>query len=100
MELARQFLTAAINAAPDKKWVAVFEWADSRRVRDKGDGQWSDFGPGLDLCAYEAGHLPEGVAAEQDGAMIALKIPGHIARAAVQKLIDVGAAPATRVTLL
>ena len=88
MKLARDLLATARRADPKTSWVAVFDWSDERRVRERATSQWVDIGPGLDLAAYAAHDLPPEVAQLHDGVPITFKIPGTIRDALALKRID------------
>jgi hypothetical protein len=88
LALARAFLEKASRSQPELRWVVAFDWADERRVREKGSNTWTDLGPGIDLAAYQEDDLPGGVAEIVDGIMVALKIPGHLAQGDARRRIE------------
>ena len=88
LALALRFRDAAVTADPAKDWVIVFDWGDTRRIRQASGTQWLDLGPGIDLAAYERTDLPNGVTDTIEHMPVALKVPGHITLASVRRLID------------
>ena len=88
LALARAFLEEAARSQPALPWVVAFDWADERRVREKGSNTWIDLGPGIDLAAYQEGDLPGGVIETVEGIKVALKIPGHIVQDGGRKRIE------------
>jgi hypothetical protein len=91
MALAKAFEAEARKNHPHETWIVAFDWADSRRVRDRGTNNWRDLGAGLDLAAYESWKVPAKNIHETEGFRFAVKIPGQILEASPEKLIDADA---------
>lgn len=86
--LARAFREHARRAAPDEDWVISFDWADSRRVREKGTNDWREVGSGLDLTAYERGKIKNEFVETIDDIDFAMRVPRSIWETSDQRLID------------
>jgi hypothetical protein len=89
LALARAFHEQVRKAVPDEDWVISFDWADSRSVRETGNGQWREVQPGLDLAAYERWKVPEQYVRRVGDTDIAVKIPTAEWEKSVERLIDV-----------
>lgn len=88
LELAREFREQARQAAPDEDWVISFDWADSRRFREKGTNEWRDVGGGLDLTAYERWKIQARYIQKIDDVDIVVKIPAPVWERSAERLID------------
>lgn len=69
--------------------LVVFDWADSRRIREKGTNNWQDLGPGLDLVTYERSQVPASYIIRKDDLEFAVKIPAEVLPRKAKVLIDV-----------
>ncbi|MGE3246416.1 MAG: hypothetical protein AB7F96_02735 [Beijerinckiaceae bacterium] len=87
-ELAREYFKKMVDTYPGKKWVVVFDWADSRRVRQKGTNNFDDIGSGLDLAAYEAHQVPTEMIAAVSRIRLALRLSHHVVQASANKRIE------------
>jgi hypothetical protein len=88
LELAREFRDQARESQPDEDWIVSYDWADSRRVREKGSNDWRDLGAGLDLTAYERWKIPEKHIQKTGDLEIVVKIPPQIWQKSKERLID------------
>ena len=88
LEIARQILDTARLIAPDRKWIAVFHWADQRRTREKGTNNWFERGPGVDAGAIEESDVPAAAIATIDDVPVAIQIPLSIVERLEEKTID------------
>ena len=89
LAIAKGFDEEISGKHPDQQWVIAFDWADSRRVRDRGTNNWQDLGSGLDLTAYEHWKVPLQAIKKLDELRYAIKIPDQILDASAEKLVDV-----------
>lgn len=88
LEMAREFSEQVKITSPDRPQMIVFDWADSRAVREPIGGPWVDLGPGLDLAAYDVQDIWADLIQEVDGVRFAVKISRHIYEASSLRLID------------
>jgi hypothetical protein len=97
--LAREFREHARRAAPDQDWVISFDWADSRRVREKGTNDWREVGSGLDLTAYQRDKVKNEFVETIDDIDFAMRVPRSIWETSNQRLIDTDPAAFSGLTL-
>ena len=90
--LAREFREHARRVAPDEDWVISFDWADSRRVREKGTNDWREVGSGIDLTAYERDKIKNEFIETIDDIDFAMRVPRSIWETSNQRLIDTDSA--------
>jgi hypothetical protein len=91
LQLARQFRAQAKGAEPDEDWIISFDWADSRRVREKGSNEWRDLGSGIDLTAYERWKIADKHIQTLAELEFVVKIPPRIWENSIERLIDTDA---------
>jgi hypothetical protein len=72
-----------------KNWVVSFDWAFSRRYREKNSDIWHDIGPGIDLTAYEEHEVPSRRICVIGKIKIVFKIPENVFNCLNKKTIDV-----------
>ncbi len=86
--LAHRFYGEAKQAAPGEDWVVSFDWADSRRWREKATNTWRDAGAGLDLTAYEHWKIADRHIRRLDELDVAVKVRAAVWEKAAERLID------------
>lgn len=88
LALTKRFHAEASQAAPEEDWVVSFDWADSRRWREKGTNTWRDVGAGLDLTAYERWKVADRHIQRLEGLDVAVKVPAPVWEKSAERLID------------
>jgi hypothetical protein len=68
----------------------VFNWAFSRRVRNRGDvNSWRELGAGPGMSVYERSEVPHSVIATSNALSFAIKIPESIMKDYPRRQIDI-----------
>lgn len=88
LELALGFLEQVRKADASQNWVVSYDWADSRRAREKGSNNWRDLGAGLDLTAYERWKIADKHIQKVRDLEIVVKVPPQIWQKSEKRLID------------
>jgi hypothetical protein len=92
MRLARSFLAEARISWPEADWIVAFDWADSRRFREKGSASvWHDLGAGFDIAAFDRKDVPSDAIHFIDGTELLIKIPESVWKTDGRRIIDVSA---------
>ena len=99
LELAREFAAQVEAGSQGRPQMIVFDWSDSRAVRQPLGGPWVDLGAGLDLAAYDLQDIWDDLIQEIDGVRFAVKISRHVYEASSLRLIDTDSEARSGLTL-
>ena len=74
---------------PKSVWIVGFQWATSRKVRDKDSELEEDMGPGLTLGGWRRVEIPSEYVHRQDGLEFVVQIPEFVLAKSRLRLVDV-----------
>ncbi len=99
LELARSFAKDVTSFDRAGGWIVCFAWATRTRVKDKGDKEWTDLGPGLYLGAIRRKDAKPADIFRTNGLEFLVEIPDRILAQAKERLIEVDQSKLDKLTL-
>ena len=99
LELARSFAKDVTSFDRAGGWIVCFSWATRTRVKDKGETEWTDLGPGLYLGAMRRTQAKPADIFRMGGLEFLVEIPDHILAQAKERLIELDQSKLDKLTL-
>ncbi len=87
LDRARQFQSELQRYDSNAQWIVAFTWCYKRSMRKKGETEYIDEAPGLDLAGYRSTELPDYAVELRDGVRLAFIIRHDIFEAAKEKKV-------------
>ncbi len=87
LDQARQFQSELQSYDPNAEWIVAFTWCYKRSMRKKGESEYINEAPGLDLAGYRSTELPDYAVELREGVRLAFIIRHDILAAAKEKKV-------------